>query len=172
MRTSLLLTVLPTLLCNAASAKLGVPLKWRVQRWEYVVVVQGGEQVGDDETRHTENNIVAIFRGKEQDLPKFEWWLHRNHAKGQYYLMCYHKAPPGTSAWESFDVTKEREAFIILKFHTDHDGPFYATKAKFKDMRMEMFEEFLKQIPFEPDAENTEYHKGGMVKPNRNTDDE
>jgi len=138
-----------------------------MQRWQFIVVVQGGEQVGDDETRHTEKKVVARLREEKKELPEFEWWRHKNHTKGQYYLMCYHKAPPGTSAWQSFDLREDKVGFTILKFHTDHDTVFYGTKAKYNDMSLDKFKEVLKQVPFESQVENTEFYRAGMIRSSR-----
>jgi hypothetical protein len=151
-------------LCTSAFAREDAPLKWKLQRWEYIVIVQDGEQVGGDRTRHTDKKIITVLRGEKDALPKFEWWRHKNHTKGQYYLMCYHKAPPGTSAWQSFDLRKAEDGFTILKFHTKHDTVFYGTKARYEDMRLEAFKELLKQVPFESQVEKTHFHKVGMIK--------
>ena len=155
------------LLCSSAFAREDSPLKWKLQRWEYIVIVQGGEQVGDGQARHTHKKIVTMLRGKKDDLPRFEWWRHRHHAMGKYYLMCYHKAPPGTSAWQSFNVRKTEDGFTILKFHTKHDTTFYGTTAKYDNMTLEEFKKLLKPVPFESQVEKTHFHKAGMIKSNK-----
>ncbi len=78
--------------------------------------------------------------------------------------MCFHKAPPGTSAWESFNLIKLDDAFTIVKFRTEDDAPFYGTKAEYKDMKLDDLRELLKATPFEPNVEKTEYYKSGMIK--------
>jgi len=128
------------------------------------VVVQAGDEVGTSETRHVQNNVIAVLRGRKEGLPEFEWWRHWDYVKGQYYLMCYHKAPPGTSAWESFRLKKPEAGFIILKFFTDDRSGFYGSKAEYKDMALEKLKELIKEVPFESDTDKTEYHKHGMVK--------
>jgi hypothetical protein len=77
--------------------------------------------------------------------------------------MCYHKAPPGTSAWQSFGMTKSEPGFTILNFYTDDDNGFYGTNAQYKDMALE-FKELVQTIPFEPDIEKTEYSEHRLVK--------
>ena len=160
MKHILLSATLLCLVCSSASARLDAPLKWKIQRWEYIVIVQGGDKVGDEETKHTRKKIITVLRGKQEDLPKFEWWRHKHHTKGQYYLMCYHKAPPGTSAWQSFNLKKTKDGFTILNFSTEHDTVFYGTKAKYEDMTLEKFRELLKQVPFEADEKKTHWNKG------------
>lgn len=165
MRTVLLAVVAVCFVPTSAFARLDAPLEWKLQRWECIVLVQAGDEVGTNETRHVQNNVVAVLRGKKEDLPKFEWWLHKDHVKGQYYLMYYHKAPPGTSMWESYRVKKSGTGFTILEFYTDDDKGFYGTDAHYKDMALEKFKEIVKEVPFESDVAKTEYCKQGMVKP-------
>lgn len=162
MRTILLSVVVFCVATTSAYARLDLPLKWKLQRWEFVVLVQGGDDVGTTETRHVENDIVTVLRGKKEDLPEFEWWLHREHVKGQYYLMCYHKAPPGTSAWQSFQVEKSQDGFTILTFYTNDGTVFYDDDAEYKDMALGRLQQLLKEVPFEPDVEKTEFYKHGM----------
>ncbi|MGD9127083.1 MAG: hypothetical protein PVH19_06860 [Planctomycetia bacterium] len=162
-KTGLLLVVLFCIPITTY-AREDAPLKWKLQRWEYIVLVQVGEEVGTEETKHLQNNVITVLRGDKKKLPKFEWWGQKNRVKGQYYLMCYHKTPPGTSAWQSFPVEKSKDGLTVQKFYTDHDTVFYGTKAKYKDMTFGQLEEVLKKFPFEPDVTKSEFYKHGMIK--------
>lgn len=172
MRTILLFIVAFCVVAMTAEAREDCPLGWKLQRWEFIVLTQAGDETGTTETRHVQNNIIAVLRGEKEGLPDFEWWLHKDHVKGQYYLMCYHKAPPGTSAWQSFNVTKSESDFTILNFYTNDRTAFYDGNSEYKDMTLGRLKELLKEVSFEPDVEKTEYCRHGMTSPSSTLNDE
>ena len=145
--------------CCPAFARMDVPLKWKLQRWKYIAILRIKAKAGSKEKTHSEKELITVLRGKKASFPEFKRRRHKKRVKKQYCLICYHKAPPGTSAWQLFNLKKTRDGFSILNFYTQHTTAFYGTKARYYDMPMEKFKKLIELIPYEQNAEKTEFHK-------------
>lgn len=96
-------------------------------------------------------------------MPEFEFWRNNDLVKDHYYVMHYHKAPPGTSAWGCSNLEKTNDSFIVKAIQDDQDTVFYGTKAVYRDLQLGDFEKLLKETPFEANPTNAFYYKVGMV---------
>ncbi len=145
-------TIVATLLLLASSslAREDVYLSHALRRWQFVVVVKVQSVQVDGKIKKISRGIIEVLRGKPKDLPKFEFWLNTDQAEGKYYLMCYHKSPPGTSAWQSFNMKKNDQGFTILAMFTN-DHSKRPSGHNTQDLSLKKFEALLKEVPFQAD---------------------
>ena len=164
--TILLLAVaLPT--TATTDGHLDVPLKWKLQRWEFVAIVEAGDTAAIANypyTKYVEKKIVRVLRGRREDFPEFEFYRNNDLQKARSYLFCYYKSPPGSSGWEHFSVDRTNASFMVKAILPNKDAGFYDKDAVYSDVHLEEFEKLLKDIPFESNPTNTLFYQNGMTR--------
>jgi hypothetical protein len=152
-------------LSQTAEAHLDVPLKWKIQSWQFVVLVQAGERMTNNDKIYVEKKMVKILRGKKEDLPKFENWQFNDLEEGHYYLLNYWNYPVQfqSAGWdnERFNVEKTNDTFVIKAIQDNQTHGFYDMDAIYSDLPLQDFEKLLGEVPFEPNPTNTFFYKTG-----------
>jgi hypothetical protein len=147
-----------------AKAAIDIPLKWKLQQWQYVVIVQVGERITNNTGVHVDKKVVDILRGKKEDLPEFESWHFNDLQEGHYYLLDYwnYKAPFQSPRWNDqfFNIEKTNDTFVIKAIEgIQATGFFDSMGAARSDLSLQDFKKLLSETPFEPNQTNTFFYK-------------
>jgi len=153
-------------LSQTANARIAMPLKWAIQQWQFVVIVQAGERMTNNYGIHVEKKIVKTLRGKKEDLPEFESWQFNDLVEGHYYLLHYwnQKAPFQSPRWDYgyYNVEKTNDTFVI-KAIQDNQTNYYPDLGFVRsDLPLQDLETLLKETPFESNPTNTFEYKAGL----------
>jgi hypothetical protein len=152
-------------LSQTAHAYLDIPLKWKIQQWQFVIVVEAQERMTNTGNSSVlKKEVVRILRGKKEDLPQFEDWQHNDLEKGRYYLLAYrnYKAPLQPASWgERFNVEKTNATLVVKAIQDNQTHGFYQKGAVYSDLRLDVLEKLLRETPFELNPTNTFFYKAG-----------
>jgi hypothetical protein len=162
-KTYVFLLGLCLLFSTVVMAREESPLKWKAQRWQFVVIIQTGDWLvhSDTGSKYVEMKVVRILRGNKQDMPEIEWWRGKELEPQHAYLFCYHKSPPGSSDW-GYSAMEETKEGSIVKSIDPGEHPEQRQGAD--DVGLADLEKLLKDIPFESNPTNTFYYQHGMAR--------
>lgn len=143
-------------LAQTAKAYLDIPLNWKIQEWQFVVIAQAGEQRTNNEGVYVEKKVVKILRGNETDLPKFEWWQNNDIKNGQYYLLTYQ-----FPRWEQrFNVEATNTTFLVKAIQDNQPHGFSNDFGiPYRDLSLNEFQKLLENIPYESNPTNRFLYK-------------
>jgi hypothetical protein len=146
-------------LSPAAWAHIDIPLKWKLQQWEFVVLVQAQGRITNSANGVcVEKKIIRFLRGREQDLPKFETWQYNDLLEGRCYLLAYWngRAPREGGSWAvSYNVERNADEFVVKAIQDNQSRPFDSKRGVYADLPLQSLEKLLKEVPYESNPTNT-----------------